>query len=45
MNTRAPSWRFVVVAPLGRDGELICTFLKNSGFVCDVVNTVAESEQ
>lgn len=42
---RAPVCRFVVVAPLGRDGELICSFLKSSGFECESVKTVAEVEQ
>ena len=42
---RAPVCRFVVVAPLGRDGELICAFLKNSGFECESVKTVAEVQQ
>jgi signal transduction histidine kinase len=37
--------RFVVVAPLGRDGELICSFLKKSGFECESLKTVAEVEQ
>ncbi len=45
MKDRAPGCRFVVAAPFGRDGELICTLLKNSGFACEVVKTMAEVEQ
>ena len=35
----------VVVAPIGRDGELICAFLKSSGFPCGTVETIAEAEE
>lgn len=41
---RAPACRFIVVAPIGRDGELICAFLKASGFFCEAVKSVAEAE-
>ncbi len=44
-NDRAPVFRFVAVAPLGRDGELICGFLKSSGFVCERVKSIVEVEQ
>jgi signal transduction histidine kinase len=37
--------RFVVVAPIGRDGELICALLKNSGFIGEPVTTVGEAEE
>jgi signal transduction histidine kinase len=37
--------RFVVVAPIGRDGELICAFLKSSGFESETVTSIAEAEQ
>ena len=42
---RAPVCRFIAVAPIGRDGELICGFLKGSGFTCEAVTSVAEVEQ
>jgi signal transduction histidine kinase len=42
---RASACRFVAAAPIGRDGELICAFLKKSGFSCDPVRTIAEMEQ
>lgn len=42
---RAPVCRFIAVAPIGRDGELICGLLKGSGFPCEAVNSVAEVEQ
>ena len=41
----ARTCRFMAVAPLGRDGELICAFLKNSGFSCEAIKSVAEVEQ
>ena len=44
-NERAPACRFVVVAPLGRDGQLICASLKSSGFACEAVNTILQAEQ
>lgn len=45
MKERAPGFRFVVAAPIGRDGELICAFLKGAGFDCETVKTIAEVEQ
>ena len=42
---RAPAYRFMIVAPIGRDGELICALLKNSGFRCETVETIAEAEE
>lgn len=37
--------RFLVVAPLGRDGELISGFLNGSGFRTDRVRHVSEAEE
>lgn len=45
IHDRGPAFRFVAVAPLGRDGELICAFLKSSGFACEAMNTIVEAEQ
>jgi len=42
---RATHCRFITAAPIGRDGELICTLLKKSGFHCESVKSVAEVEQ
>src|SRR5579875_1586830 len=35
--------RFVVIAPLGRDGELICALLNNSGYLAVKAKTVADA--
>src|ERR1700677_2281794 len=32
--------RFLVAAPLGRDGELICSLLKSSGYAAEAVTTI-----
>ena len=45
MRDGAPVCRFVVAAPLGRDGELICALLHGAGFACESVKTLAELEQ
>jgi signal transduction histidine kinase len=45
MNDRASAFRFVVVAPVGRDGELIRAFLKGSGFACEAVETIPQAEK
>jgi signal transduction histidine kinase len=37
--------RFVVVAPIGRDGELICALLRNTGFLCERVDSVGKAEE
>lgn len=42
---RVRTCRFIAVAPLGRDGELICAFLRSFGFSCEAVQSVAEVEQ
>ncbi len=42
---RAPVCRFIAVAPIGRDGELICGLLKSSGFICEAVKSIAEVER
>ena len=42
---RASVCRFIAAAPIGRDGELICGFLKGAGFTCEAVRSVAAVEQ
>lgn len=41
---RSPVCRFICVAPIGRDGELICGLLKASGFFCEAVKSIADVE-
>lgn len=45
IKDRVPFCRFVAAAPIGRDGELICTFLASSGFQCETTTSIAEVEQ
>jgi signal transduction histidine kinase len=35
--------RFMVIAPLGRDGELICALLNNSGYLAVTAKSVADA--
>jgi signal transduction histidine kinase len=35
--------RFVVIAPLGRDGELICALLNNSGYLAVSAESIADA--
>jgi signal transduction histidine kinase len=35
--------RFLVVAPVGRDGELICTLLNTCGYSAECVSTIGEA--
>jgi signal transduction histidine kinase len=42
-NRRSPLCRFLVVAPVGRDGELICALLNGSGFASESVSGIAEA--
>lgn len=37
--------RFLVIAPLGRDGDLICGFLKASGYAAECVESIKAVEQ
>jgi signal transduction histidine kinase len=45
--TRDPSInrRFLVVAPVGRDGELICALLKSCGFAVESTPSIGESSR
>jgi len=45
MKDRVPGCRFVVAAPVGRDGELICALLNHCGFACESVKTMADVEK
>lgn len=45
MTCRDPNRRFLVVAPLGRDGELICTLLKGCGYSAECVSRIADSSR
>jgi signal transduction histidine kinase len=45
MKDRAAACQFVVAAPVGRDGELICGLLTHSGFACEAVKAMADVEQ
>ena len=40
MMERASQPRFVVVAPVGRDGELICGLLAGAGFRCESIESI-----
>lgn len=40
---RVHNRRFVVIAPIGRDGELICALLHTSGFPAECVGSIAEA--
>jgi signal transduction histidine kinase len=40
----AHSLSFAIVAPVGRDGELICSFLSHSGYASVHLNTIQEVE-
>jgi signal transduction histidine kinase len=40
MKECVPVCRFVVAAPIGRDGELICALLNSGGFACESVKTI-----
>ncbi|HEY1964896.1 MAG TPA: ATP-binding protein [Acidobacteriaceae bacterium] len=42
-ETGAPDRRFLVVAPVGRDGDLLCAFLKNHGYAAECVAQIAGS--
>lgn len=43
MMNRENLRRFVVIAPLGRDADLICALLNNSGYHAETAKTVADS--
>jgi signal transduction histidine kinase len=43
IESAATSGRFVVVAPVGRDGELICNFLTGCGFCCEQARSIREA--
>ncbi|HTX76256.1 MAG TPA: HAMP domain-containing sensor histidine kinase [Terracidiphilus sp.] len=45
MTTSGQSRRFLVAAPYGRDGELICGLLQSSGFKAERVNSVGELDK
>ena len=42
-NRRSPLCRFLVVAPVGRDGELVCGLLNGSGYASESVSAIAEA--
>ena len=44
-NRRSPLCRFLVVAPVERDGELLCTLLNGSGFASESASTIADAAQ
>jgi signal transduction histidine kinase len=44
-EARTPDRRFLVVAPVGRDGELICSLLNHHGYAAECVEKVADSAQ
>jgi signal transduction histidine kinase len=44
-NRRSALCRFLVVAPVGRDGELVCALLNGSGYASESLSTIAEAEQ
>jgi CheY-like chemotaxis protein len=44
-NRRSSPCRFLVVAPVGRDGELVCALLNGSGYASESVSTIAEAAQ
>ncbi|MFP5205204.1 MAG: sensor histidine kinase [Acidobacteriota bacterium] len=37
--------RFLVVAPVGRDGELICTLLRSTGYAAECLTTIRSVER
>lgn len=43
MADRAQGKRFLAVAPIGRDGDLICALLKGAGYPCECVETIVEA--
>lgn len=42
MTSRSMSHRVLIVAPIGRDAELMCTHLEASGLICAAFGTVEE---
>lgn len=44
MQDRAPHLRFAIVAPIGRDGELISAFLHASGYTATRFDSISEIE-
>ncbi len=42
MTLRASQLRFVAVAPIGRDGDLISAFLTASGYACSRADSIAD---
>jgi signal transduction histidine kinase len=39
-----PSPRFLVIAPVGRDGDLICALLKSAGYAAECLNNIKAAE-
>jgi len=45
MTISADARRFLVAAPVGRDGELICALLKGAGFAAECVGSLCGAEK